>query len=77
VLVNAVPFAAKSPAIAQAVIAAAGTVPSSGDRANVLVALAGSGAVRGAALRDAYLAAASEIASSTDMRRALVALTGN
>jgi len=52
-------------------------VPASGDRANVLVALAGSGAVRGAALRDAYLKAASEIASSTDMRRALVALTGN
>ena len=77
VLVNATPFAAKSPAIARAVITAAGTVPSSGDRSRVLVSLAGSGAVRGAALRDAYLKTASEIPSSIDMRRALEALTGN
>jgi hypothetical protein len=52
-------------------------VPSSGDRSNVLVSLAGSGAVRGVALRDAYLKVASEIPSSSDMRRALVALNGN
>jgi hypothetical protein len=77
VLVNAVPFAAKSAAITRAVLTAAGDVPSSGDRSNVLVTLAGSGAVRGTALRDAYLKVASEIPASTDMRRALLAITGN
>ena len=77
VLVNATPFAARSAAVARAVITSAGEVPSSGDRSNVLVSLAGSGAVRGVALRDAYLKVASEIPSSSDMRRALVALNGN
>jgi len=77
VLENAVPFAAKSPEITRAVLAAAGTVPSSSDRARVLITLAKSGAVRDPALRDAYLKVASEIPASSDMRDALQALTGN
>ena len=77
VLVNAVPYAVKSPEITRAVLTTAGQVASSGDRARVLVALAGSGAVRDAALRDAYLKVASEIPSSSDMRQALEALTRN
>lgn len=77
VLENATPFAAKSSAIAQSVIASSATVPASGDRSRVLVALARSGAVRSAPLRDAYLKTASEIPSSIDMRRALEALAGN
>ena len=77
VLVNATPFAAKSPAIARAVITAAGAVPSSGDRSRVLVSLAGSGAVRGAALRDAYLRPPRRSRPRSDMRRALEALTAN
>ncbi len=77
VLVNAVPFAAKSTAIAAKVIAAARTVPGSGDRARVLVALAGSEALRTSALRDRYLKAASEIPGAGDMRLALDALTKN
>jgi hypothetical protein len=76
-LENVVPYAAKSPEVTRAVLAAAATVPSSGDRAHVLVALAKSGAVHDAALRDLYLKVASEIASSTDMREALQALAGN
>jgi hypothetical protein len=75
VLENAVPYAAKSPDIARAVLTATGTVPASSDRARVLVAVAKSGAVRDAALRDAYLKVAAEIPSSSDMRAALQALT--
>jgi beta-lactamase regulating signal transducer with metallopeptidase domain len=77
VLENAVPYAGKSPKIAQAIITTAGSVPSSGDRARVLVAIARSGAVKGESLRDVYLTVASEIPSSSDMRQALEALTRN
>ena len=70
------PYAAKSPEIARAVLTTAGTIPASADRARVLVTLAGSGAVRGTALRDAYLKVASQIPSSSDMRHALEALMG-
>ena len=75
VLEIAVPFAAKSSDVAFAIIAADTLVPSSTDRSNVLIALAGSGAIRTAALRDAYLRAVQGIPSSTDMRNALEALT--
>jgi hypothetical protein len=77
VLVNAVPYAAKSPETTRALLTSTGQVASSGDRARVLVAVAGSGAVREAALRDVYLKAASEIPSSSDMRQALEALTAH
>ncbi len=77
VLENAVPYAAKSADITRAVLTAAGTIPSSSDRARVLVKLARSGAVRDAALRDEYLKVASAIPSSSNMREALQALTGN
>jgi beta-lactamase regulating signal transducer with metallopeptidase domain len=77
VLENAVPYAGRSPKVAQAVITTAGSVPSSGDRARVLVAIARSGAVKGESLRSTYLTVASEIPSSSDMREALQALTRN
>jgi hypothetical protein len=75
VLENAVPYAGRSPKVAQALITTAGSVPSSGDRARVLVAIARSGAVKGESLRSTYLTVASEIPSSSDMREALQALT--
>ena len=77
VLVNAVPFAATSTELTQAIITAARAVPASGDRARVLVALARSGALRTTALRDRYLEAASAIPAAGDMRLALEALTRN
>jgi hypothetical protein len=76
-LESVVPYAVKSPDVTRAVLAAAGTIPSSSDRANVLVSLAKSGAIRDAALRDAYLKVASEIPSSSSMREALQALAGH
>jgi beta-lactamase regulating signal transducer with metallopeptidase domain len=75
VLDDAIPFAVKSTDIALAVIAADSTVPSSSDRADVLIALADRGAIRTPALHDAYLRAVQGIPSSTDMRNALEALT--
>jgi len=77
VLMTAVPFAAKSNDIALATIEAAGEIPASSDRAGVLVALAGTGAVRTSAVRDAYLRATKDIASSIDARHALEALARN
>jgi hypothetical protein len=75
VLEIAIPFAAKSNDVALAIIAADTLVASSTDRSNVLIALAGSGAIRTPAARDAYLRAVQGIPSSTDMRNALEALT--
>ncbi|MBW8768377.1 MAG: M56 family metallopeptidase, partial [Gemmatimonadetes bacterium] len=71
VLEIAIPFAAKSNDVALAILAADTLVASSTDRSNVLIALAGSGAVRTPAVRDAYLRAVQGIPSSTDMRNAL------
>ena len=75
VLDDVIPFAIKSTDVALAVIVADTTVPSSGDRANVLIALAERGAIRTPALRDAYLRAAQGLPSSVDMRLTLEALT--
>ena len=75
VLDDVIPFAVKSADVALAVIAAERKIPSSTDRANVLIALAERGAIRTPALHDAYLHAAGEIPSSTDMRNTLEALT--
>jgi beta-lactamase regulating signal transducer with metallopeptidase domain len=75
VLGTAVPFAAKSTDVALAVIDAASHIASSGDRSNVLVALADAGAVKTSATHDAYLGAAKDIPSSGDMRRVLEAIT--
>jgi len=75
VLEIAIPFAAKSNDVALAIIAADTLVASSTDRSDVLIALAGSGAIRTPATRDAYLRVAQGIPSSTDMRNALEALT--
>jgi beta-lactamase regulating signal transducer with metallopeptidase domain len=77
VLETAVPFATKSNDIALAVISAAPHVASSGDRADVLTALANAGAVHSAAVREAYLRTAQDVPSSGDMRRVLEALTRN
>ncbi|HKH93358.1 MAG TPA: M56 family metallopeptidase [Gemmatimonadaceae bacterium] len=77
VLMTAVPFAAKSNDIALATIESAGEIASSSDRAGVLVALAGAGAVRTPAVRDAYLRVTKDIASSTDARHALEAIARN
>ncbi|HEV7990185.1 MAG TPA: M56 family metallopeptidase [Gemmatimonadaceae bacterium] len=75
VLDDAVPFAAKSNEIALAVIEATSHIASSGDRSNVLVALADAGAVKTDAARDAYLRAAKDIPSSSDARGVLEAIT--
>jgi hypothetical protein len=77
VLVTTVPYAAKSAETALATIETASAIASSSDRARVLVALAGAGAVRTQALRDAYLRVTKDIPSSTDMRHALEAIAGN
>jgi beta-lactamase regulating signal transducer with metallopeptidase domain len=77
VLTTAVPFAAKSNDIALATIQSSAQVRSSGDRADVLVALAGTGAVKTQAVRDAYLRVTKDIPASSDARRALEAIAGN
>jgi beta-lactamase regulating signal transducer with metallopeptidase domain len=74
VLSEAIPFAEKSNEVAIAIIEAVRKIASSGDRSNVLIALAGRGAVRTPAARDAYLRTVQDIPSSTDMRNALEAL---
>jgi hypothetical protein len=70
-----VKYAAKSADVALAVINTSAHIASSGDRSNVLVALADTGAIRTTTLHDAYLRAAQDIPSSSDMRRVLEALT--
>jgi beta-lactamase regulating signal transducer with metallopeptidase domain len=77
VLVNAVPYATKSSELTLSIMTTAGAIASSGDRANVFVALAGAGAVRSQLLRDEYLTLVKELPASGDMRRALEALTRN
>jgi beta-lactamase regulating signal transducer with metallopeptidase domain len=77
VLVNAVPYATKSSELTLSIMTTAGAIGSSGDRANVFVALAGAGAVRSQLLRDEYLTLVKELPASGDMRRALEALTRN
>ena len=75
VLVNAVPYAVKSSKIALSIMTSASDIASSGDRADVFVALADAGAVRSQLLRDEYLTLAKEIPASSDIRRALEAIT--
>ena len=75
VLVNAVPYAVKSSKIALSIMTTASVIASSGDRADVFVALADVGAVRSQLLRNEYLTLAKEIPASSDIRRALEAIT--
>jgi beta-lactamase regulating signal transducer with metallopeptidase domain len=74
VLVNAVPYAKKSAKLALSIMTSSARVASSGDRADVFVALADAGAVSSRLLRDEYLTLAKEIPASSDMRRALESL---
>jgi len=75
VLLTAVPYAVKSAENALSIMTSSGAIASSGDRANVFVALADAGALRTQVLRDEYLSLAKEIPASGDIRRTLEALT--
>jgi hypothetical protein len=65
-------YAGSSQPVALAVIAASNSVASSGDRADVLLSVANSGALRDAKVRDAYLDAAQRLAAG-DANRVLTA----
>jgi hypothetical protein len=73
VLMHALPFARAERGVTEAVLDAAGHMASSGDRSDVLVALAEGRLLTTRALRDAYVRAAEALPSSGDRARVLAA----
>ncbi|MEO7455803.1 MAG: hypothetical protein ABIY52_06030 [Gemmatimonadaceae bacterium] len=67
----AIPFVAKMPEQASMLMDAARSIASSGDRADVLISLVESGAVKGAPLREKFFDIASTVPSSGDRSRVL------
>jgi hypothetical protein len=72
-LMDAVPHASKSPEVTRRIIQGARAITSSGDRSELLISLANSGAVNTKPLRDAFFAEAAEVSSDSDRSRVLQA----
>jgi beta-lactamase regulating signal transducer with metallopeptidase domain len=72
-LMIAMPYGAGSPDVARGIIEGARTVPSSGDRSRVLIAMINSGALTTKELRDAFFRAVEEIPAEGDRGRVLSA----
>ncbi len=73
VLTAAIPFAAKVPDQVLVLLDASRSIASSGDRAEVLIALVESGAVKGSVARERFIDVASSVPSSGDRSRVLLA----
>jgi beta-lactamase regulating signal transducer with metallopeptidase domain len=72
-LMIAMPYGAGSPDIARGIIDGARSIPSSGDKSRVLIAMINSGALTTKELRDAFFNAVEEIPSEGDRGRVLSA----
>ncbi len=73
VLMIAMPYGAASTEVSRALIEGARTIPSSGDRSRVLIAMVSAGTLTTKELRDAFFNAVSEIPSEGDRARVLSA----